>query len=242
MMGPSTWRAIACTASKSPGDAIGKPASMTSTPSRDSCCAISSFSLVFSEIPGDCSPSRRVVSKMITRSSFMSLLSLACSPPLLAGFAASRPPRAIPPEGGGEEGGGQAGTTCGSNGTGAGAAVLVRRGLPAVELAVVARGELLEAVAEASDVGVVDPQLARRAQRPLLLLAGGLECRDLVAELGQLLLGGARQVLAVLLERLQDLHVVLVGGLALLGEDLELRLFVGHGGHCRGDYGAGTLR
>ena len=34
--------------------------------------------------------------------------------PLLAGFAASRPPRAIPPEGGGEEGGGRAGTTCGS--------------------------------------------------------------------------------------------------------------------------------
>src|SRR4051794_36269117 len=56
-----------------------------------------------------------------------------------------------------------------------GAAVLVRRGLPAVELAVVARGELLEAVAEAGDVGVVDPQLARRAQRPLDLLAGGLE-------------------------------------------------------------------
>ena len=79
MTGPSTWRAIACTASKSPGEAIGKPASMTSTPSRESCCAISSFSLVFSEIPGDCSPSRRVVSKMITRSSFMSLLSLACS-------------------------------------------------------------------------------------------------------------------------------------------------------------------
>ena len=66
MTGPSTSRAMAWTASKSPGDAIGKPASMTSTPSRASWCAISSFSAVFSEIPGDCSPSRRVVSKRMT--------------------------------------------------------------------------------------------------------------------------------------------------------------------------------
>jgi hypothetical protein len=29
---------------------------------------------VFSEIPGDCSPSRRVVSKMTTRFGFMALL------------------------------------------------------------------------------------------------------------------------------------------------------------------------
>ena len=62
--GPSTWRAIASTASKSPGEVIGKPASMMSTPSRASCCAISTFSCLFSEIPGDCSPSRSVVSKM----------------------------------------------------------------------------------------------------------------------------------------------------------------------------------
>ena len=66
--GPSTPRAIASTASKSPGEVIGKPASITSTPRRASCCAISTFSCVFSEIPGDCSPSRRVVSKMWTRS------------------------------------------------------------------------------------------------------------------------------------------------------------------------------
>ena len=79
MIGPSTWRAIAWTASKSPGEAIGKPASMTSTPSRASWWAISSFSVVFSEMPGDCSPSRRVVSKMKTRSSVMSLLQLGCS-------------------------------------------------------------------------------------------------------------------------------------------------------------------
>ncbi len=68
MTGPSTWRAIVCTASKSPGLAMGKPASMMSTPSRASCWAISSFSLAFSEMPGDCSPSRRVVSKICTRS------------------------------------------------------------------------------------------------------------------------------------------------------------------------------
>ena len=34
--GPSTSRAIACTDSKSPGEVIGKPASITSTPSRAS--------------------------------------------------------------------------------------------------------------------------------------------------------------------------------------------------------------
>jgi hypothetical protein len=34
---------------------------------------------VFSEMPGDCSPSRRVVSKMKTRSSVMSFLLLGCS-------------------------------------------------------------------------------------------------------------------------------------------------------------------
>src|SRR3954447_9076675 len=67
--GPRTSLAIACTAWKSPGEAIGKPASMTSTPRRASCCAISTFSWVFSEIPGDCSPSRRVVSKILTLSS-----------------------------------------------------------------------------------------------------------------------------------------------------------------------------
>ena len=67
IVGPWTSRAIFSTASKSPGEAIGKPASITSTPSRASCCAISIFSAAFSEMPGDCSPSRRVVSKMWTR-------------------------------------------------------------------------------------------------------------------------------------------------------------------------------
>ncbi len=65
--GPSTWRAIVCTASKSPGELIGKPASMMSTPSLASCWAISSFSVALSEMPGDCSPSRSVVSKISTR-------------------------------------------------------------------------------------------------------------------------------------------------------------------------------
>src|SRR5215212_2118274 len=67
MTGPSTSRAIAWTASKSPGDVIGNPASMMSTPSRASCSAISTFSDLFSEMPGDCSPSRSVVSKIRTR-------------------------------------------------------------------------------------------------------------------------------------------------------------------------------
>ena len=66
MTGPLTPRAMACTDSKSPWLATGKPASITSTPRRASCSAISSFSPWSSEMPGDCSPSRRVVSKMIT--------------------------------------------------------------------------------------------------------------------------------------------------------------------------------
>src|SRR5436190_1778030 len=66
--GPCTSRAISWTASKSPGEVIGKPASMTSTPRRASCWAISTFSETLSEIPGDCSPSRSVVSKISTRS------------------------------------------------------------------------------------------------------------------------------------------------------------------------------
>ena len=69
MIGPWTCRAIACTASKSPGEAMGKPASMTSTPRSCRAWAISSFSARFMLAPGDCSPSRSVVSKMIRRSS-----------------------------------------------------------------------------------------------------------------------------------------------------------------------------
>ena len=79
MTGPCTSRAMASTASKSPGEAIGNPASMMSTPRRASCCAISTFSCLLSEMPGDCSPSRRVVSKI--RTLFSSLRTSAMSFP-----------------------------------------------------------------------------------------------------------------------------------------------------------------
>ncbi len=63
--GPLTSRAIALTASKSSGEAIGKPASMMSTRSLASCRATSSFSARFMLAPGACSPSRSVVSKIL---------------------------------------------------------------------------------------------------------------------------------------------------------------------------------
>src|SRR6266545_1627430 len=68
MVAPWTVRAISRTASKSPWLATGKPASMTSTPRRASCSAISSLALAFRLMPGACSPSLRVVSKMTIRS------------------------------------------------------------------------------------------------------------------------------------------------------------------------------
>src|SRR6188474_249741 len=58
--------AMAWTDSKSPCEEMGNPASMTSTPRSSSCRAISSFSWKLRVAPGDCSPSRRVVSKMRT--------------------------------------------------------------------------------------------------------------------------------------------------------------------------------
>src|SRR4051794_29381467 len=60
--------AIAFTDSKSPLELIGKPASMMSTPIASRCRAISTFSGSVSVAPGDCSPSRRVVSKILTMS------------------------------------------------------------------------------------------------------------------------------------------------------------------------------
>ncbi len=62
------WPAIFETASKSPSDAMGNPASMMSTPISSSSAAIWSFSASVMVAPGDCSPSRRVVSKIRTRS------------------------------------------------------------------------------------------------------------------------------------------------------------------------------
>src|SRR5690625_6723089 len=56
--------AIIFTDSKSPVDEAGKPASILSTPKRSNCLAISSFSSLFRFTPGDCSPSRKVVSKI----------------------------------------------------------------------------------------------------------------------------------------------------------------------------------
>ena len=61
-------RAISATDSKSPSDAAGKPASMMSTPISSSSSATSIFSSKVMVAPGHCSPSRRVVSNMMTRS------------------------------------------------------------------------------------------------------------------------------------------------------------------------------
>ncbi len=78
--------AISDTASKSPVDAIGKPASMMSTPISSSRSATSSFSSSVMEAPGDCSPSRKVVSKIRTRSlgdalvAVMGLSFVSCAP------------------------------------------------------------------------------------------------------------------------------------------------------------------
>src|SRR5712671_528003 len=60
--------ATACTASKSPFDEAGKPASITSTRILSSCRAMRSFSSLVIEAPGLCSPSRMVVSNMINLS------------------------------------------------------------------------------------------------------------------------------------------------------------------------------
>jgi hypothetical protein len=84
--------AMRCTASKSPGDAAGKPASMTSTLRRASWRATSSFSAAVRPAPGACSPSRSVVSKIRTEP--------AATPPPNRGCVASKvigiPPRPVP--------------------------------------------------------------------------------------------------------------------------------------------------
>src|SRR6202165_581171 len=71
------------TASRSPREEMGNPASITSTPNAASWCAMRIFSAVFIEKPGDCSPSRRVVSKMRTTSIERPLLSNAPAQPLV---------------------------------------------------------------------------------------------------------------------------------------------------------------
>ena len=72
MTGPRISAATSATAWASSSEAIGNPASMMSTPSVSSCRASTSFSSVFIENPGDCSPSRSVVSN-ITSLSFATL-------------------------------------------------------------------------------------------------------------------------------------------------------------------------
>mmetsp|Transcript_28009 Transcript_28009/g.70625 ORF Transcript_28009/g.70625 Transcript_28009/m.70625 type:complete len:232 (+) Transcript_28009:1483-2178(+) len=71
MMGGFSWLPTTCamlfTAAQSSLDAMGKPASMTSTPSLASCLATCIFSSLVIEQPGLCSPSLSVVSKTLTR-------------------------------------------------------------------------------------------------------------------------------------------------------------------------------
>ena len=68
MAGPWTLRATIRTAAKSSSEAIGKPASITSTFSAASCRAMRSFSWGCMLQPGLCSPSRSVVSNIWIRS------------------------------------------------------------------------------------------------------------------------------------------------------------------------------
>src|ERR1017187_6336687 len=67
MTGRRTSRATARTELKSSSEAIGKPASITSTPRASSFRARRTFSASRIEKPGACSPSRSVVSKIVIR-------------------------------------------------------------------------------------------------------------------------------------------------------------------------------
>ncbi len=64
-VGRLTAAATARTPSKSPGEETANPASITSTPSASSAWAISTFSSGDRAMPGDCSPSLRVVSRIV---------------------------------------------------------------------------------------------------------------------------------------------------------------------------------
>ena len=66
-IGPSTSLATRRMQSSSPGEAAAKPASMISTPRSLKTCAIFTLAWADMEKPGACSPSRIVVSKMMTR-------------------------------------------------------------------------------------------------------------------------------------------------------------------------------
>src|SRR5215813_7201260 len=73
-MGKDTVSATRLTDSKSPSDDAANPASMTSTLSFSSWRAINSFSSTFIVAPGDCSPSRNVVSNILTTSRSITIL------------------------------------------------------------------------------------------------------------------------------------------------------------------------
>ena len=72
-----TASAIALIHSKSPLELAANPASITSTLNRSNWRAIRNFSSLVMEAPGDCSPSRKVVSKMMSLS-VMKLFLLVC--------------------------------------------------------------------------------------------------------------------------------------------------------------------
>ena len=63
MRGLRTAWVMVAMAAKSPSEAMAKPASMMSTPRSSRAWAMVSFSCVVMLQPGDCSPSRSVVSK-----------------------------------------------------------------------------------------------------------------------------------------------------------------------------------
>src|SRR5579875_3341622 len=86
--GPRTSRAMVATACDSAAELTGNPASITSTPRRASWRAISSFSGSVRLTPGDCSPSRSVVSKMATR-----LGSMGLAPPVVGPGSGPGSPR-----------------------------------------------------------------------------------------------------------------------------------------------------
>src|SRR4030088_1513007 len=104
--------ATACTASKSPFEEAGKPASITSTRILSSSRAMRSFSSLVIEAPGLCSPSRMVVSNMINLSFMVPLqdgivkasAAPACAAPgtcrIGFGFMCARGAAADPPEAG----------------------------------------------------------------------------------------------------------------------------------------------
>src|SRR5262249_8554337 len=81
-MGLVTASATRATESKSPGDETANPASITSTLSFSSWRAMITFSSTFMVAPGDCSPSRNVVSKIHTVSLSCAICHLHSEPPL----------------------------------------------------------------------------------------------------------------------------------------------------------------